>query len=126
MLATQTLILQKSKNMKIEIGGSLPKGCLAKDLILSIIGEIGTGGGTGHCIEFCGPAIEALSMEGRMSVCNMAIEAGATAGMIAPDQTTLEYVRGRPAAPSEGDEWETILTVTILTAAMTLTLTGRC
>jgi len=105
VLATQTLMLKKAKNMRIHVTGQLPAGSSAKDLILRIIGEIGTGGGTGHCIEFSGPAIASLSMEGRMSVCNMAIEAGATAGMIAPDQTTLDYVAGRPAAP-KGPEWD--------------------
>ena len=105
VLATQTLLQRKSGNMQVRVDGALPPGCSAKDLILAIIGRIGTAGGTGYAIEFAGPVIEALSMEGRMTVCNMAIEAGARVGMIAVDQTTLDYVRGRPLAPS-GEEWE--------------------
>ena len=99
VLATQTLIQKKSKNMLIQVNGTLPKGVTAKDLVLAIIGKIGTAGGTGHVIEFAGEAIRGLSMEGRMTVCNMSIEAGARAGMIAPDETTFDYIRSRPRAP---------------------------
>ena len=99
VLATQCLIQKKSKSMLIEVGGELPAGLTAKDIVLAIIGRIGTAGGTGYCIEFGGEAISALSMEGRMTVCNMAIEAGARAGLIAVDQKTIDYVEGRPFAP---------------------------
>ncbi|CAM1628919.1 3-isopropylmalate dehydratase large subunit [Bartonella apis] len=99
VLATQTLIQKKSKNMLVQVNGTLPKGVTAKDLVLAIIGKIGTAGGTGHVIEFAGEAIRGLSMEGRMTVCNMSIEAGARAGMIAPDETTFDYIRSRPRAP---------------------------
>lgn len=99
VLATQTLLQRKSGNMLVRVEGVLPVGCTAKDIILAIIGKIGTAGGTGYAIEFAGAAIRALSMEGRMTVCNMAIEAGARAGMIAVDQTTIAYVQGRPLAP---------------------------
>jgi 3-isopropylmalate/(R)-2-methylmalate dehydratase large subunit len=105
VLATQTLIQKKSKNMKVEITGRLPPGVTAKDITLTVIGRTGTAGGTGHVIEYCGEAIRALSMEGRMTVCNMAIEGGARAGLIAPDETTFDYVRGRPHAP-KGAAWE--------------------
>ena len=105
VLATQTLIQKKSKNMKVEITGKLNPGVTAKDITLSIIGKTGTAGGTGYVIEYCGEAIRDLSMEGRMTVCNMAIEGGARAGLIAPDETTFEYVKGRPNAP-KGDDWE--------------------
>eukprot|EP00041_Stephanoeca_diplocostata_P009493 m.146242 g.146242 ORF g.146242 m.146242 type:complete len:757 (+) comp17764_c0_seq1:65-2335(+) len=105
VLATQTLMQKKAKNMRIVVNGTLPAMCKSKDLILHIIGVIGTAGGTGFVIEFAGTAIEALSMEARMSMCNMAIEAGAKAGLIAPDDITLEYVRGRPLAP-KGATWE--------------------
>ena len=100
VLATQTLLTKKAGNMLVRVDGRLPKGCTAKDIVLAVIGRIGTAGGTGHAIEFAGEAIEALSMEGRMTVCNMAIEAGARAGLIAVDQKTIDYVRGRPFAPS--------------------------
>ncbi|MGI9024715.1 MAG: aconitase family protein, partial [Burkholderiaceae bacterium] len=99
VLATQTLVTKKSKNMLVRVDGALPRGCTAKDLVLAVIGKIGIAGGSGHAIEFGGGAIRALSMEGRMTVCNMAIEAGARAGMIACDPTTIEYVKGRPYAP---------------------------
>ena len=99
VLATQTLIQKKSKNMLVEVNGRLAQGVTAKDLVLAIIGKIGTAGGTGHVIEFAGEAIRNLSMEGRMTVCNMSIEAGARAGMIAPDETTFEYIMRRPRAP---------------------------
>lgn len=99
VLATQTLIQQKAKNMLVRVDGQLPPGVTAKDIILAIIGEIGTAGGTGHVIEFAGEAIRALSMEGRMTVCNMTIEGGARAGLIAPDEKTFDYVKGRPRAP---------------------------
>jgi 3-isopropylmalate/(R)-2-methylmalate dehydratase large subunit len=102
VLATQTLIQQPAKNMRITVEGDLPFGVTAKDLILAIIGKIGTAGGTGHVIEYAGDAIRALSMEGRMTVCNMSIEAGARAGLIAPDETTFAYLRGRPKAPKAG------------------------
>ncbi len=99
VLATQTLLQKKPKSMLINIEGKLPKGATAKDIILAIIGKIGTAGGTGYVIEFAGDAITSLSMEGRMSICNMAIEGGARAGLIAPDETTFNYVKGRPLAP---------------------------
>ena len=105
VLATQTLIQQKSKNMKVEVSGELGNGVTAKDITLTIIGKTGTAGGTGHEIEYCGNAIESLSMEGRMTVCNMAIEGGARAGLIAPDQKTLDYVKGRPNSP-KGEKWD--------------------
>ena len=105
VLATQTLIARKSKNMKVEVSGSLPPGVTAKDVTLSIIGETGTAGGTGHVIEYAGEAIRELSMEGRMTVCNMAIEGGARAGLVAPDDKTFAYLEGRPYAP-KGANWE--------------------
>ena len=105
VLATQTLIAKKAKNMLVRVNGKLPKGCSAKDVVLAIIGRVGTAGGTGYTIEFGGPAVQALSMEGRMTVCNMAIEAGARAGLVAVDDTTLQYVKGRPFAPT-GAAWE--------------------
>ncbi len=105
VLATQTLIQKKSKNMKVEITGKLQPGVTAKDITLAVIGETGTAGGTGYVIEYCGEAIRDLSMEGRMTVCNMAIEGGARAGLIAPDETTFVYVKGRPHAP-KGAQWE--------------------
>jgi 3-isopropylmalate/(R)-2-methylmalate dehydratase large subunit len=105
VLATQTLIQRPAKNMRITVKGDLPFGVTAKDLILAIIGKIGTAGGTGHVIEYDGPAIRALSMEGRMTVCNMSIEAGARAGLIAPDEITFEYLKGRPFSP-KGAAWE--------------------
>jgi 3-isopropylmalate/(R)-2-methylmalate dehydratase large subunit len=105
VLATQCLLMKKTKSMLIRADGRLPAGVTAKDLALAIIGRIGTAGGTGHSIEFAGTAIRALSMEGRMTVCNMSIEAGARAGLIAVDDTTLEYLRGRPFAPSP-ELWE--------------------
>ena len=108
VLATQTLIQQKSKNMKVEITGKLRPGVTAKDITLSVIGETGTAGGTGYVIEYCGEAIRDLTMEGRMTVCNMAIEGGARAGLIAPDEKTFEYVKGRPHAP-KGAQWEAAL-----------------
>ena len=105
VLATQTLIQKRPQNMRVTVDGALPTGVTAKDLILSIIGRIGTAGGTGSVIEYAGPAVQALSMEGRMTVCNMSIEAGARAGLIAPDDTTFDYVKGRPMAPKAG-AWE--------------------
>ncbi len=104
VMATQTLLAKKAKNMLIKVNGALPKGCTGKDIVLAIIGKIGTAGGTGHTIEFAGDAIRALSMEGRMTVCNMAIEAGARAGLVAVDEKTIEYVKGRLLAPT-GVEW---------------------
>jgi len=109
VLATQTLIQRKGKNMKVEITGKLRPGVTAKDITLSVIGKTGTAGGTGYVIEYCGEAIRDLSMEGRMTVCNMAIEGGARAGLIAPDETTFAYVQGRPHAP-KGAQWEAALT----------------
>ncbi len=105
VLATQTLLAKKAKNLLIKVEGQTPKGVGAKDIVLAIIGKIGTAGGTGYTIEFGGSAIRALSMEGRMTVCNMAIEAGARAGLIAVDETTISYCKGRPFSPS-GVEWE--------------------
>jgi 3-isopropylmalate/(R)-2-methylmalate dehydratase large subunit len=104
-LATQTLWQRKPKTMRIQIGGALGNLVTAKDLILAIIAHIGTAGATGHVIEYAGPVIEALPLEGRLTVCNMSIEAGARAGLIAPDETTYEYLRGRPYAP-QGSEWD--------------------
>ena len=108
VLATQTLIQQPAKNMRITVEGDLPPGVTAKDLILAVIGKIGTAGGTGHVIEYAGQAIRDLSMEGRMTICNMSIEAGARAGLIAPDETTFAYLKGRPMAPKAG-AWELAL-----------------
>ncbi|MHB1141169.1 MAG: 3-isopropylmalate dehydratase large subunit [Sulfuricaulis sp.] len=105
VLATQCLILKKAKNMRVRVEGGLPSGITAKDIVLAIIGRIGTAGGTGHAIEFAGETIGQLSVEGRMTVCNMAIEAGARAGMIAVDDKTIEYFRGRPYAP-KGAQWD--------------------
>jgi 3-isopropylmalate/(R)-2-methylmalate dehydratase large subunit len=105
VLATQTLIQRPAKNMRITVEGDLPQGVTAKDLILAIIGKIGTAGGTGHVIEYAGDAVRKLSMESRMTVCNMTIEAGARAGLIAPDETTFAYVKGRPYAPKAA-AWE--------------------
>jgi 3-isopropylmalate/(R)-2-methylmalate dehydratase large subunit len=105
VLATQTLPQQRPRTMAIEVEGALPESVTAKDLVLGIISRIGTGGGQGHVIEYRGQAIRDLSMEGRMTVCNMSIEAGARAGMVAPDETTFDYLRGRPHAPS-GGAWD--------------------
>ena len=115
VLATNTLLAKKARNLLIKVEGTLPKGCTAKDIVLAIIGKIGTAGGTGYTIEFAGAAIRALSMEGRMTVCNMAIEGGARAGMVAVDQKTIDYVKGRLLAPGTdpktgqfvgGSEWD--------------------
>jgi 3-isopropylmalate/(R)-2-methylmalate dehydratase large subunit len=105
VLATQTLIQKPAHNMRIVVDGTLPLGVTAKDVVLAIIGKIGTAGGTGHVIEYAGEVVRALSMEGRMTVCNMSIEAGARAGLIAPDETTFAYLKGRPMAP-KGGSWE--------------------
>src|SRR5690242_17830430 len=105
VLATQTLIQKPAKNMLVRVEGKLPVGVTPKDLILAIIGKIGTAGGTGHVIEYAGSTIRGLSMEGRMTVCNMTIEGGARAGLVAPDETTFEYLKGRPHAP-KGAAWE--------------------
>jgi 3-isopropylmalate/(R)-2-methylmalate dehydratase large subunit len=105
VLATQTLQQKKSNNLLVDIDGELPFGVTAKDLILGIINRIGTSGGTGHVIEYAGTAIRNLSVEGRMTVCNMSIEAGAKAGLIAPDQKTFDYIEGKPFAP-KGENWE--------------------
>jgi 3-isopropylmalate/(R)-2-methylmalate dehydratase large subunit len=105
VLATQTLLARKAKNLLIKVEGVLPRGCGAKDIVLAIIGKIGTAGGNGHTIEFAGAAIRALGMEGRMTVCNMAIEAGARAGLIAVDETTLHYIQNRPYTP-KGPAWD--------------------
>jgi 3-isopropylmalate/(R)-2-methylmalate dehydratase large subunit len=106
VLATQTLLLTKCRNMRVTVNGSLPLGITAKDLILAVIGRIGTAGGTGAAIEFSGEAFKSLTMEGRMTVCNMTIEAGARVGLFAPDKTTFEYLKGRPKSPKAG-AWET-------------------
>jgi 3-isopropylmalate/(R)-2-methylmalate dehydratase large subunit len=108
VLATQTLIQKKARNMRVTVDGQLPAGVTAKDIILAIIGEIGTAGGTGHVMEYAGEAIRSLSMEGRMTVCNMAIEGGARAGMIAPDEKTYAYLKDRPKAP-KGEAWDAAL-----------------
>jgi len=105
VLATQTLQQARAKNMRITVNGQLPLGVTAKDMILAIIGTIGTAGGTGYVIEYAGQAVQALSMEGRMTMCNMSIEAGARAGLIAPDETTFAYLKGRPKAPT-GEAWD--------------------
>ena len=105
VLATQCLVAKKMKNMRVLVEGELPFGVTAKDIVLAVIGKIGTAGGNGHAIEFAGSAIRALSMEGRMTICNMSIEAGARVGMVAVDQTTIDYVEGRPFAPT-GAVWE--------------------
>lgn len=105
VMATQCLVAKKSKNMLVRVDGKLGRGITGKDVALAIIGKIGTAGGTGYAIEFAGEAIESLSMEGRMSLCNMAIEAGARSGMVAADQKTIDYVKGRPFAP-KGEQWE--------------------
>ena len=105
VLATQTLIQKKAKNMRVTVDGQLPAGVTAKDVILAIIGEIGTAGSTGHVLEYSGEVIRSLSMEGRMTVCNMSIEGGARAGMIAPDEKTYDFLKGRPKAP-KGAAWE--------------------
>ncbi|NDD12508.1 MAG: 3-isopropylmalate dehydratase large subunit [Betaproteobacteria bacterium] len=118
VMATQTLLAKKAKNMLVKVEGSLQRGCSAKDVVLAIIGKIGTAGGTGYTIEFAGSAIRGLSMEGRMTLCNMAIEAGARAGLVAVDEATIEYVKGRPMAPGVdaagrfmgGVEWEQAVT----------------
>ena len=118
VMATQTLLAKKAKNMLIRVDGTLARGCGGKDIVLAIIGKIGTAGGTGYTIEFGGSAIRALSMEGRMTVCNMAIEAGARAGLVAVDEKTIEYLKGRPLAPGHGAvddpaagvEWEQAVT----------------
>src|SRR5512139_220136 len=109
VLATQTLVAKKSKSMLVQVDGVLSAGVTAKDIVLAIIGKIGTAGGNGHTIEFAGSAIRALSMEGRMTVCNMAIEAGARAGMVAADETTIDYFKGRPFAP-QGELWDKAVT----------------
>ena len=116
VLATQTLIQKKAKNMLIQVDGKLPTGVTAKDITLAVIGKIGTAGGTGYVIEYAGEAIRALSVEGRMTVCNMSIEAGARAGLIAPDERTFAYIKGRPLAPKGADfdaaveYWKTLRT----------------
>ena len=131
VLATQTLIQKKSKNMKVEITGSLRPGVTAKDITLSVIGATGTAGGTGYVIEYCGQAIRELSMEGRMTVCNMAIEGGARAGLIAPDEKTYAYCNGRPHAPKEAEwdkavaYWKTLYTDDNAHWDLVLTLTGE-
>ncbi|PWN47498.1 putative alpha-isopropylmalate isomerase [Violaceomyces palustris] len=106
VLATQTLLQKRAKNMRIQVDGQLSDGVTSKDIILHVIGLIGTAGGTGCVIEFAGTTIQSLSMEARMSICNMSIEAGARAGLIAPDETTFEYMKGRPLAPKPGEPWE--------------------
>ena len=114
VLATQTIVQKPAKNMRISVNGALPFGVTSKDLILYIIGQIGTAGGNGHVIEYAGSSVQSLSMEARMTICNMSIEAGARAGLISPDQTTFDYLKGRPYAPSEEhwakalDYWSTL------------------
>jgi 3-isopropylmalate/(R)-2-methylmalate dehydratase large subunit len=105
VLATQCLVQAKSKTMEIRVEGSLPRGVTAKDVILGVIGQISVGGGTGYAIEYTGQVIRDLSMSGRMTICNMSIEAGARVGMVAPDEKTIEYVKGRPFAP-KGEDWD--------------------
>ncbi|WP_445396107.1 3-isopropylmalate dehydratase large subunit [Zobellella sp. An-6] len=105
VMATQTLKQGRARTMKIQVNGALKPGISAKDVVLAIIGKVGHAGGTGYVVEFCGPVIESLSMEARMTICNMAIELGAKAGLVAPDQTTFDYLKGRPFAP-EGEQWE--------------------
>jgi 3-isopropylmalate/(R)-2-methylmalate dehydratase large subunit len=105
VLATQTLLQKPAKNMLVEVNGTLPPGCTAKDVVLAIIGRIGTAGGTGHVIEYAGSVIRALDMAGRLTVCNMSIEGGARAGLIAPDETTFAYIKGRPFAP-QGEDFD--------------------
>jgi 3-isopropylmalate/(R)-2-methylmalate dehydratase large subunit len=108
VLATQCLLMKKAKNMQVRVDGVLPLGVTAKDIVLAVIGKIGTAGGTGYAIEFAGSAIRGLSIEGRMTICNMAIEAGARAGMVAFDDNTLNYVKGRPLSPT-GAAWDQAL-----------------
>jgi 3-isopropylmalate/(R)-2-methylmalate dehydratase large subunit len=108
VLATQCLMTRKMKNMRVNVEGTLARGVSGKDIVLAIIGRIGTAGGSGHAVEFTGSAIRALSMEARMTVCNMSIEAGARAGMVAVDDTTIEYLKGRPFAPA-GPDWDAAL-----------------
>ena len=110
VLATQTLIQKKSKNLRINVNGKLPTGVTAKDVILKIIGTIGTAGGTGYVIEFAGEVIRNLSIEERMTVCNMTIEAGARAGLIAPDEKTFEYFKNKPMSP-KGETWDKALAI---------------
>lgn len=105
VMATQTLLLKKAKNMRVTVDGEMPVGCSAKDIALAIIGRVGTAGGTGHVIEYTGSMIEGLTMEGRMTLCNMSIEAGARAGLVAPDEKTFDYLKGRPMAPKAG-QWD--------------------
>ena len=131
VLATQTLIQKKSQNMRVEITGKLSHGVTAKDITLAVIGETGTAGGTGYVIEYCGEAIQSLSMEGRMTVCNMAIEGGARAGLIAPDETTFNYCNGRPNAPTGKlwgaavDYWRTLFSDDTAHFDKTVTLRGE-
>ncbi|PXB87936.1 3-isopropylmalate dehydratase large subunit, partial [Pseudomonas aeruginosa] len=105
VLATQCLVAKKMKNMLVKVEGRLPAGVTAKDIVLAVIGRIGTAGGNGHAIEFAGSAIRDLSIEGRMTICNMSIEAGARVGLVAVDQKTIDYVKGRPFAPS-AEQWD--------------------
>lgn len=110
VLATQCLVAKKMKNMQVVVDGELPPGVTAKDMALAIIGRMGTAGGSGHALEFAGSTVRALSMEGRMTLCNMAIEAGARVGMVAVDDTTIDYLRGRPFAP-QGEQWQAAITL---------------
>jgi 3-isopropylmalate/(R)-2-methylmalate dehydratase large subunit len=131
VLATQTLPQRRPKTMAVEVTGAIGPGVTAKDVTLAIIGRLGTGGGIGHVIEYRGPVIEALSMEGRMTVCNMSIEAGARAGMVAPDETTFSYLEGRPHVPSGADfaraveDWRSLRTDDDATFDTTITLDGN-
>jgi len=113
VLATQTLIQKPAKTMRITVDGELSPGVTAKDMILAIIGEIGTAGGTGYVLEYAGEAVRNLSMEGRMTICNMSIEGGARAGLVAPDETTFQYIKGRPMAPKGSPEFSTGLNASI-------------
>src|SRR5690349_19600318 len=110
VLATQTLLQRKPKTYEVRVDGQLKKGVTAKDIILALIAKIGTGGGTGHCLEYRGEAIRALNMEERMTICNMSIEAGARAGLIAPDQTTYDYLKGKPFAPKDFSKFSKYVT----------------
>src|SRR3982750_1382664 len=131
VLATQTLPLRPFKTMAVNVDGVLPAGTSAKDVILAVIAKIGTGGGQGYVIEYRGTALEAMSMEGRMTVCNMSIEAGARAGMVAPDETTFEYLKGRPHAPAGADwdaavaDWTTLRTDEGATYDQTVVIDGN-
>src|SRR5688572_8949965 len=124
VLATQTLLQKKPKTMEVRVDGTLKKGVTAKDIILALIAKIGTGGGTGHCLEYRGAAIRALNMEERMTICNMSIEAGARAGLIAPDETTFKYLEGKPFAPKSFEKFRHYVTDEGATFDATVTIDG--